>query len=67
MWTVENFRPSDGSTVAGTKVDHQAWLKRKGNGAGPINMLVQFSSSEVSTDEARAIVDRIIAGLNKEG
>lgn len=63
-WTIESFTPSDGSTVAFVTVDHQAWLKGEGDKA--VHVSLNISSRGVPESEAKAILDKMVAGLNGE-
>lgn len=62
-WKIDSFEPSDGRRIAGDVVDHIAWLKRAGAGE-TVHIALNISSEGVPADEARAILETMVRGLN---
>lgn len=59
-WTIDRLDLSD-HEPRGAPADHVAWLKGNGDGA-PVHLKLQFSTRD--DDDAKAIVNAVLAGLN---
>lgn len=63
-WKIDSFTPSDGSKHQFVTVDHQAWLKREGDGP-TVHVSLNISSNGVSEQEAKTILEAMVVGLNR--